>query len=101
MAQRLAIAIGLVDEPDIVLLDEPFSGLDRAASGRLVERLARLRERDRTLLLVTHDVALAAKLADHAIVLRDGRIAHREQGERLDPISLESAYAAASSGAPS
>ncbi|HXV36597.1 MAG TPA: ABC transporter ATP-binding protein [Myxococcota bacterium] len=101
MAQRLAIAIGLVDEPDIVLLDEPFSGLDRGASERLVARLARLRERDRTLLLVTHDVALAAKLADEAIVLREGQIAHREQGGRLDPISLESAYAAASSSAPS
>lgn len=97
MAQRLSIAVGLIDEPEIVLLDEPFTGLDRAASDRLVERLMGLRERDRTLVLVSHDVALAARLADAAVVLRRGRIAHRESGDHLDPKILENAYSAASS----
>ena len=96
MAQRLSIAVGLIDEPEIVLLDEPFTGLDRAASDRLVERLMGLRQRDRTLVLVSHDVALAARLADAAVVLRRGRIAHRESGDRLDPNILENAYSAAS-----
>ena len=96
MAQRLSIAAGLIDEPEIVLLDEPFTGLDRTASDRLVERLMGLRQRDRTLVLVSHDVALAARLADAAVVLRRGRIAHRESGERLDPNILENAYSAAS-----
>ncbi len=96
MAQRLSIAVGLIDEPEIVLLDEPFTGLDRAASDRLVERLMGLRQRDRTLVLVSHDVALAARLADAAVVLRRGRIAHRESGNHLDPKVLENAYSAAS-----
>ncbi len=96
MAQRLSIAVGLVDEPEIVLLDEPFTGLDRAASDLLMERLSNLRQRDRTLVVVSHDVALAARLADAAVVLRDGRIAHRECGGGLDPTTLENAYAAAS-----
>ena len=96
MAQRLSIAAGLIDDPEIVLLDEPFTGLDRTASDRLVERLMELRQRDRTLVLVSHDVALAARLADAAVVLRRGRIAHRESGETLDPNILENAYAAAS-----
>jgi ABC-type multidrug transport system ATPase subunit len=97
MAQRLSIAAGLIDEPEIVLLDEPFTGLDRAASDRLVERLMGLRQRDRTLVLVSHDVALAARLADAAVVLRRGRIAHRESGDQLDPKILENAYSAAAS----
>ncbi len=96
MAQRLSIAVGLVDEPEIVLLDEPFTGLDRTASDRLVERLMGLRRRNRTLILVSHDVALAARLADAAVVLRRGRIAHRECGNHLDPKVLENAYSTAS-----
>jgi heme exporter protein A len=96
MAQRLSIAIGLIDEPEIVLLDEPFTGLDRTASDRLVERLMGLRQTDRTLVLVSHDVTLAARLADTAVVLRRGRIAHREAGDQLDPKALENAYTAAS-----
>jgi len=96
MAQRLSIAVGLIDEPEILLLDEPFTGLDRTASDRLVERLMALRQRDRTLVLVSHDVTLAARLADAAVVLRRGRIAHRESGGHLDPKILENAYSAAS-----
>jgi len=95
MAQRLSIAAGLIDEPEVVLLDEPFTGLDRMASDRLVARLLALRQSDRTLVLVSHDVALAARLADSAVVLRRGRIAHREDGGALDPQTLENAYSAA------
>jgi ABC-type multidrug transport system ATPase subunit len=96
MAQRLAIAVGLIHEPEIVLLDEPFTGLDRDASNRLVERLTRIRERGCTLLLVSHDVPLASRWADEAIVLRRGRIAHREGGGAVDPAALENAYVVAS-----
>jgi ABC-type multidrug transport system ATPase subunit len=96
MAQRLAIAVGLVHEPQIVLLDEPFTGLDRNASNRLVERLNGIRERGCTMLLVSHDVSLASRWADAAIVLRRGRIAHRESGGALNPAALENAYAVAS-----
>ena len=96
MAQRLAIAVGLVHEPEIVLLDEPFTGLDRDASNRLVERMAEFRERGCTVLLVSHDVPLASRWADEAIVLRRGRIAHRESGGTVDPTALENAYAVAS-----
>ena len=96
MAQRLAIVVGLVHEPEIVLLDEPFTGLDRSASNRLVERLAELRKRGCTLVLVSHDVTLASRFADEAIVLRRGRIAHRESGGPVNRTALENAYAVAS-----
>ena len=93
MAQRLAIARGLVHEPAVLLLDEPFTGLDGRAAARLSERLAALRAAGRSFVLVTHDAA-AARLADAAIVLARGRIAWRSEGA-LDPSGLDQALAAA------
>ena len=92
LAQRLAIARGLVHDPDVVLLDEPFSGLDRAGAGRLARRLAAGRAGGRTAVLVTHDLARAAELADSAIVLLRGRVVHRAEGAGLGASALERAY---------
>jgi heme exporter protein A len=100
MAQRLAIARGLVHDPAVVLLDEPFTGLDGRAAQRLSARLTGLRERGCTLVLVTHDVVQAAQLCASAVVLAHGRIAERADGE-LDAASLERAYANASDSAAS
>ena len=99
MAQRVAIARGLVNDPAIVLLDEPFTGLDRRAAERLAKRLEALRRAEHTLILVTHDVARAAQLADAALVLGRGRVAHRSEGP-LDPQGLERAYLSALEAAP-
>ena len=94
MAQRVAIARGLVHDPALLLLDEPFTGLDRASAGRLAERLAALRGERRTLVLVTHDVTSAARLADAAIVMARGRVVERSEGP-LDVAQLDRALAAA------
>jgi heme exporter protein A len=98
MAQRLSIARGLVHEPEIVLLDEPFTGLDRLASERLLHRLRGLRDARRTLILATHDLAHAAQLADAALVLSRGRIVHRAQAP-LSVAALEQHYAGTAGGA--
>lgn len=92
MAQRLAIARGLVHDPEIVLLDEPFAGLDRAAAEALAARLRGLREQRRTLVLVTHELARASELADQALVLVRGRVVHRATGDGLAASLLERAY---------
>lgn len=95
MAQRLAIARGLVHDPAILLLDEPFAGLDRSAAARLAERLGRLRSEGRTLVLVTHELGLASTLADAAIVLSRGRIVQHAEGAALGAAALEAAYVTA------
>lgn len=74
MAQRLSIARAIVHEPEILLLDEPFTGLDEASADRLSEQLAQLRAGGRTLLVVTHDPRRAVELTDRALLFHRGEI---------------------------
>ncbi len=75
MKQRLSIARALLHQPDILLLDEPYSGLDQAACERLDELLAGAKHAGRTVILSTHQVARAPKTAERALVLSGGKIA--------------------------
>ena len=77
MSQRLSIARAIVHDPPILLLDEPFTGLDEVSAERLSHQLARLREGGRTLLVVTHDPQRAVELSDRALILHRGEIAAR------------------------
>ena len=76
MRQRVALERALIHSPRLVLLDEPFTGLDDASASALVERLRGLRREGRIVILATHDLDLADGLLDHAIFLRDGRVVH-------------------------
>ncbi len=75
MAQRAALARVLLPDPDVLLLDEPFAGLDHAADRFLRDHIRRLRDRGKTLLMVTHDPNSACELAGRAVILRRGTIA--------------------------
>lgn len=77
-AQRVSIARSLVHDPDLLLLDEPFTGLDEISAERLSSQLAQLRGRGRALVVVTHDPQRAVELADRALLLHRGRL--RESG---------------------
>jgi len=92
MAQRLSIARARVHDPAIVLLDEPFTGLDLPAAERLAARIATLRAAGHGLVLVTHDVRQAAELADAVIVLSAGRIALRAEADATSPDALAARY---------
>ncbi len=95
MSQRLSISRALVHDPGVVLLDEPFSGLDRRAGDRLSLRLRALRDEGRLVVLVSHDLARASEIADRAIVLLAGRVAHTASAGELGRDALEDAYARA------
>ncbi|HSG01532.1 MAG TPA: ABC transporter ATP-binding protein [Vicinamibacterales bacterium] len=75
--QRVAIARALANDPPILLADEPTGNLDSVTGHTIIELLVSInRERNRTLVLVTHDTELAS-LADEVISLRDGRVIER------------------------
>jgi lipooligosaccharide transport system ATP-binding protein len=74
MKRRLTIARGLVNEPEILLLDEPTTGLDPQARHILWDRLFRLKELGVTLVLTTHYMDEAEQLCDRIVVMDKGRI---------------------------
>jgi heme ABC exporter ATP-binding subunit CcmA len=74
MRQRLALERALLHEPRLVLLDEPFTGLDDAATSALRSRLADLRSAGCIVLLATHDLETIDGVADRAVLLRGGKL---------------------------
>ena len=74
MRQRLGLERALIHRPRLLLLDEPFTGLDDASAAALSRRLHTLREQGAIVILATHDLDLAEDLLDRAIFLRDGRM---------------------------
>jgi ABC-type multidrug transport system ATPase subunit len=74
MRQRLALERALLHRPRLVLLDEPFTGLDDAATDALGERLRELRSDGCIVLLATHDLETIDGLADRAVLLLGGKL---------------------------
>jgi len=82
--QRVALARALVGEPELLLLDEPFSALDPLLRERMRQELLRLRARFQVpMVVITHDPDDVASLADEVIVFRDGRVAARGDTQTL------------------
>jgi lipooligosaccharide transport system ATP-binding protein len=74
MRRRLTIARALINDPELIILDEPTTGLDPQIRHLIWTRLRELRERGKTLLLTTHYMEEAERLCDDIVVMDDGRI---------------------------
>jgi len=74
MRQRLTLERALLHDPRLVLLDEPFTGLDDAASAALVRRLDGLRAKGCIVVLASHDLETIEPLIDRAVMLKEGKI---------------------------
>lgn len=92
MRQRLALARTLLHDPDVVLLDEPFTGLDAHASAVLREVLGALRDGSRTVVMVTHNLSEGLQMADIAAIQVRGRLAWWESADRIAPDDFPSLY---------
>ena len=101
MAQKLNICLGLFREPSVLLLDEPFIGLDPHAIKELKSQIATLAEEGATLLVSTHIIESVDLLFDRALVLSAGRIVEDVTRQGLDErgITLEELFFGATEGA--
>lgn len=84
LQQRISIARAIVHEPSVVLLDEPYTGLDAAGAIALTETLRLLRSHGATMILVTHNLDEGLEIASHAAVITNGKIARYDDCASLD-----------------
>lgn len=91
--RRVALAALLAQQPELFLLDEPASHLDLSHQLALLERLTALaREQDKALVMVLHDINLAARYCDHALLLQDGHAVAGPAAELLTAERLSELY---------
>lgn len=98
MVQRLTIARATLHEPDVLLLDEPYTGLDQEASGLLDELLREEAARGRTILMITHDLGHGLGLADRLAILYGGRIAREVSRAEINTAAVYDLYAEVTMG---
>jgi len=92
MQQRLSLARALLHDPAILLLDEPYTGLDQHAAEVLREVLVTLGGQSRTVLMTTHNLERGLELCDRAAILVNGRIAYQEARDSLDVANFQETY---------
>lgn len=92
MQQRLAIARAILHDPPILLLDEPYTGLDQDAATTLDDVLREVATRGRTVLMTTHNIARGLAQADRVAILSKGRIAYEASQDGLDAASFAELY---------
>ena len=100
MQQRLGIARAMLHRPDILLLDEPFTGLDREAADRLLEMLSDPRDSGRTCVMTSHDFPAGIAFATRVIVLVGGRAVVDRPSRGLDAQGLDAIFREATRSGP-
>jgi ABC-type multidrug transport system ATPase subunit len=85
MKQRLALAIAMIADPPIIVLDEPTSNLDSSGRGEVVDTLIKLRKQGKTLIFASHRPDEVITLADRVLVMEQGRLVQQTTPEVLWP----------------
>jgi heme exporter protein A len=92
MQQRFSIARALLPDPQIMLLDEPETGLDQEAIAFLWSAIRAQADRRRTLVFTTHSLEKGLEIADRVLILSQGKIVHQIAASALNPQSLKELY---------
>jgi heme exporter protein A len=91
MQQRLSIARALLHDPQVLLFDEPYTGLDQVASSVLDGLLEAAHQEGRTIIMTTHELDRAARLAERILILSKGKIAYDGAGG-MSPQEISKLY---------
>jgi heme exporter protein A len=92
MQQRVSIARAMVHSPQLVLADEPYSGLDESGASALTALLQELRSAGTAIIVVTHNLAEGLSLATHAAVMQRGKFVRYDTTDNIHPRSYAATY---------
>jgi heme exporter protein A len=92
MQQRLSIARAIIHEPAVMLLDEPYTGLDQQATEMLRQLLQTISAESRTVIMTTHNLERAVELCDRLTILAGGRVVYQAENSSLTLPHLQQAY---------
>ena len=92
MRQKLGITIAIIKDAPNILLDEPTSGLDPKAAAEFIKILKGLRDKDKTILMCTHDIFRAKDIADRVGIMKEGRLVMVRNREEFLADNLEKIY---------
>ncbi|MGZ4815626.1 MAG: ABC transporter ATP-binding protein [Terriglobales bacterium] len=87
MRQRMSLARAILNDPKLLLLDEPFSNVDVQSAREMARLLGGMRDGGRTIFLVTHQPALLESIADESVWMSAGQVIKREQGVSAEAIA--------------
>ncbi len=93
MQQRLSIARALLPDPHVLLFDEPYTGLDQDAAQTLDDLLLNARNETHTIIMATHQLERAVRLADRIVILQKGTVGYDAPTATIDPMQLVTDYA--------
>ncbi len=92
MQQRLSLARAIIHDPALMLLDEPYAGLDQQAIMMLRELLVTVRKQSHTVVMATHNLERGFELCDQLVILSHGRIVYQNNKDSLTLATLQDAY---------
>jgi heme ABC exporter ATP-binding subunit CcmA len=92
MKQRLSIARAIIHEPEVLLMDEPYTGLDQSASELFEEILMDFKRKGGTIVMTTHDLERGLRMSDRVAILVNGKIQYDSESKNLNVKKLKKIY---------